>query len=140
MAKIRSLKIKIGSYDKDVQTKGKYIDLGVLMQSQDGGMYALLNPHVNLAGIPMDAGKDMVMCSVFTDQPQQGYATGGGMNNPSSVQQNQYNQQQGTPAQHLPNQNQNTAPQNNTTAYQAPQQQVPGTNIPLYVDNQRIPF
>ena len=88
MAKVGNLKIKIGSYEKDGQTKGKYIDLGVLMQSQDGGMYALLNPHINLAGIPLGEGKDMVMCSVFTEneqgnqpqqqqgyqQPQQGYA------------------------------------------------------------------
>ncbi len=67
-------------------------------------------------------------------QPQQGHATGGGMNNPSPQQQQGYNQQQGTPAQHLPNQNQNT--QGN--GYQQPQQGQYDQGQPVYDENGQV--
>jgi len=65
-------------------------------------------------------------------QPQQqGHSTAAGMNDPSQIQQQQYNQSQNPPpAQHLTQQNQNTMPN----------QQVPGTQIPLEVQDQTIPF
>ena len=81
---------KIGSYEKDGQTKGRYANLGVVL-SNDNGEYMLLDPTVSLAGIlalqndmAMKDGKqtrDRVMVSIFTDdsggQRQQGGGYGG---------------------------------------------------------------
>ena len=79
---MKKLMIKTGEYQKDGQTKGEYTKLGIIM-SGTNGEYVLLDPAVNLAGClikqrVMNAGKqnkgkgDMVMCSIFEDQPQQG--------------------------------------------------------------------
>lgn len=146
--KVGNFKIKVGSYEKDGQTKGKYIDLGVLMQSQDGGMYALVNPYVNLAGVPIGEGKDMVMVSVFMDQPRQ-------QNNyqqpqPQQPQQQapqQQTQQQGyqqqpqqpqytTPPPYQPQQQQQQQPQQQTQPMpQQPSQQLPQVDV-----DSEIPF
>ena len=72
MAKIGNLKCKVGSYEKDVQAKGKYVDVGVLMQGQDGGMFVLLNTTFNPAGVPNPENKESILVSVFTDNNQQG--------------------------------------------------------------------
>ncbi len=75
----------------------------------------------------------------YQQQPQQqGHSTSAGMNNPSPQMQQQYNNQQNPPvAQHLPNQNQNTMPQQQ---YNPPQQTVPGSQIPLEISEESIPF
>ena len=72
---------------------------------------------------------------------QEGYATGGGVNNPSPQQQSAYNQQQGVPVQHLDNQNQQTQG-NGYQQQQAPQQpQQQGHQVmPLVEDQDVIPF
>jgi len=71
---------KVETYEKDGQTKGKYVEVGVILSNQNGE-YALLDPTVNLSGVlqkqnmlnskagqPM---RDMVMVSIFEQQPQQ---------------------------------------------------------------------
>jgi hypothetical protein len=75
---MKRLAIKVGEYEKDGKTKGKYVDLGVILTSENGE-YCLLNPSVNLAGVliqqrVLNAAKgqkggkgDMVMCSIFSD-------------------------------------------------------------------------
>ena len=75
MGKIGRLACKVGSYQKDGQTKGKYVDVGVLMQSQDGSMYVLMNTTFSPAGVPNPENKESIIVSVFMDnqQPQQGY-------------------------------------------------------------------
>ena len=89
MSKIGDLAIKVGEYEKDGEKKGKYTNVGVLMQGENG-MFALLDPTVDLAGAlvcqrllnPQKAG-DRVMCSVFEKRAQTGsqaapQASGGG--------------------------------------------------------------
>lgn len=76
----KRLVIKVGEYDKEGATKGEYMRLGVIISS-DSGEYLLLDPCVNLAGaltkqniLNHKNGKpvrDMVMCSIFTDEHQQ---------------------------------------------------------------------
>ncbi len=83
----KRLVAKIDTYEKDGQTKGKYVEIGVIL-ANDNGEYALLNPDVNLAGVlmkqrvncPSAKGKgDMVMCGIFDNSqqnmPQQQAAT-----------------------------------------------------------------
>jgi hypothetical protein len=69
------LAVKVGSYtDRDGKPKNRYQNIGVIMQGDDGGHYALLDPLINLAAVPREAGKDRVMVSMFqpnNDQQQQ---------------------------------------------------------------------
>jgi len=110
MAKIGRLACKVGSYMKDGQEKGKYVDVGVLMQGQDGGMFVLLNTTFNPAGVPNLENKESILVSVFTDnqnnqqQPQQApqqqqnanqYQTPAGQyGNPNNQQQQQQQREQ----------------------------------------------
>lgn len=83
---MKRLTAKVDEYQKDGQTKGKYIELGVLNTASDGGEYILLDPTVNLAGVlvkqnAMNAqhgkpAKTSIMVSVFDGQ-QQGQQQGG---------------------------------------------------------------
>ena len=78
---MKRLAAKTGEYQKDGQTKGEYIKLGVIGQSQNGE-YLLLDPTVNLAGVlqkqnayAIQQNKQVstsVMVSVFDDSQQQG--------------------------------------------------------------------
>lgn len=68
------LAVKTGSYtDRDGKQKNRYQNIGVIMQGDDGGHYALLDPLINLAAVPREPGKDRVMVSMFqpnNDQQQ----------------------------------------------------------------------
>ncbi len=72
---------KTGTYvNQQGESKNNWVTIGVL-QSANNGMYALIDPAVNLAGVlikqnamAVKEGKpvrDMVMVSVFDDQKQQ---------------------------------------------------------------------
>ena len=62
--------VKNGTYTKDGQEKNRWVQIGVLGESQNG-QYVILEPHINLAGLPRSE-KGGVMVSVFDDQQQQG--------------------------------------------------------------------
>jgi hypothetical protein len=66
------LAVKTGSYtDRDGKQKNRYQNIGVIMQGDDGGHYALLDPLINLAAVPREAGKDRVMVSMFQPNNEQ---------------------------------------------------------------------
>ena len=124
----KRLVAKVGEYQKDGQTKGEYQKIGVLMQSNDGGEYMLLDPSINLAGVLLKQNalaatkggqaRDSVMISVFDDSAQQqgqgyqhqnqgyqqqqsqGYQQQGGYNQPQ--QQGGYNQPQQQQGDNIP--------------------------------------
>lgn len=60
-----------GTYTKDGQEKTSWKQVGMIGTSQSGKEFVLLDPTVNLAGFTREAGKDMLICSVFEDQPKQ---------------------------------------------------------------------
>ena len=74
----KKLSAKIGEYSKDGQTKGRYVNIGVVMQSNDGGEYMLLDPTVSLAGVMQQQNtlaqqkgeqiRDRIMVSIFEEQ------------------------------------------------------------------------
>lgn len=108
---MKKLTAKIGEYQKDGQTKGRYANLGVMMNSNDGGEYLLLDPTVSIGGVlalqnalAISKGeqvRDRVMVGVWEeDNNQQG--------------QQQYQQQ-------APQQNYQQAPQQQQQQYQQPQ-------------------
>lgn len=97
----KRLVAKVGEYQKDGQTKGEYVKIGVILENQNGE-YMLIDPSVSLSGVlakqntmaansgqPM---RDNVMASIFTDQNQQG---GYQQNNQQQSNRQQYNHQQG---------------------------------------------
>ena len=81
---VKRLTAKIGEYEKDGQTKGRYADIGVIL-SNDKGEYMLMDPTVNLAGVLTlqnmmnhKAGRktsDRVMVGIYSDD--QGGRSGG---------------------------------------------------------------
>ena len=90
---MRKIMIANGKYTgKDGQEKTQWVKVGVIGTSQNGKDYVLLDPTVNLAGFQREMGKDMLMCSVFEDQPQapQHVAPQQSQPNPAYAQQQQY--------------------------------------------------
>ena len=73
----RRITAKIDTYEKDGETKGQYIGIGVIMDGQYGE-YVLLNPTIDLAGVlmrqrildPSKASKS-VLCNIFDDDNRQ---------------------------------------------------------------------
>lgn len=67
------LAVKTGTYqDNQGQTKNRYQNIGAVMQG-DNGPFLLLDPLINLAAVPREAGKDRVLVSCF-DPKQDGQA------------------------------------------------------------------
>lgn len=110
----KRLVAKVGEYQKDGQTKGEYVKIGVILENQNGE-YMLIDPSVSLSGVlakqnamAANSGqpvRDNVMASIFTDQNQQG---GYQQNN----NRQQHNQQQGNYSQ-CNNQKRSNPPANN---------------------------
>ena len=62
--KVADLTVKLGTYEKNGQTKGRYHNIGAVMDG-DNGQYILLDRHFNPAGVPNPDNKNSVFVSVF---------------------------------------------------------------------------
>lgn len=120
---------------KDGTEKTNWTEVGVIMVSQAGKEFVLLDPTINLAGFPREIGKDKLIASIFEDKSQQ-----------SNYQQGGYQQQ---PAQQQPQQpyNNGQPTQQTAPAYTPPVQQTqpmpqqPTQPLPqIDVDSEQIPF
>ena len=96
--KIADLAVKTGEYQKDGEMKGRYENIGSLMQG-DKGHFLILKRTFNPAGVPNPDDKDSVIVSCFEQQnnnapqqqqPQQQYQQ-------PQQQQQQYSQPQQQP-------------------------------------------
>lgn len=56
------LAVKTGSYEKNGETKGRYMNIGVVLEGDDG-MFMLLDPAFNPAGV--NRKDDRVLVSMF---------------------------------------------------------------------------
>lgn len=70
MKKIKDLAVKIGSYtDRSTgKEKGRYQNIGSVLQNEDGSKMMLLNRWFNPAGVPFAPGRensDVVLVSMF---------------------------------------------------------------------------
>lgn len=91
----------IGEYQKDNQTKAEWADIGVIMTSNNGKEYLLLNTEISLSGVlakqnalAISKGEQVrsnVMCSIIEEQQNNQQQN----NQQYSQQYNQNNQQQG---------------------------------------------
>lgn len=69
MAKVKfNMAVKIGEYEKDGETKGRYENVGVVMEG-DNGPYVLLKRSFNPAGVPNTDERDKIIISLF--EPKQ---------------------------------------------------------------------
>ena len=67
MAKlIKDLAVKTGEYTNAAnEIKGRWLNVGKLMQSDDGGHFLILNRAFNPAGVPNPDHRDTVLISMF---------------------------------------------------------------------------
>lgn len=77
MAKVKDLAVVTGTYEKDGHTKKRYMTIGALMSTSDGGQYILLDPLVNLAAVPRQEGRDRVIVSLFDPKESTEHPSGG---------------------------------------------------------------
>jgi len=70
MKRVKDLAVKVGSYTKDGKEKGRYLNIGTLMQDDKGGQFILLDRTFNPAGVVDASGKSSVLVSLFDPQSQ----------------------------------------------------------------------
>ena len=66
MKKKYDLSVKTGTYQKDGETKNRYLNVGSVMEDDNGGSFILLDRTFNPAGVPNPDDKQSVLISMFT--------------------------------------------------------------------------
>jgi len=70
--KIKDLAVKVGEYQNaQGETKGRWRNVGAVMQADDGGKFLLLNRDFNPAGVPNPDDRESLIVSMFDPQQQQ---------------------------------------------------------------------
>ena len=75
--KIYDLAIKTGTYtNSSAETKGRWQNVGAVMQGDDGGKFVMLSKWFNPAGVPdlngRDATRESILLSMFEPKQQGG--------------------------------------------------------------------
>ena len=72
MAKVtHDLTVKIGEYTgHDGQKKARWLNIGKVIQTDDGGEFMTINRHFNPAGVPNLDGRDTIAVSKFAITPK----------------------------------------------------------------------
>lgn len=81
--KLKDIVIKTGEYtDREGNTKGRWQNVGALMQSDDGNDFIILERWFNPAGLPNPDNRPNVILSLFASRSQNGNdrAQGGNAN------------------------------------------------------------
>lgn len=63
--KTHDLAVRVGSFEKNGETKGRYVNVGLVLKDDEGKSMILLNRTFNPAGVPNPDGKDTVIISRF---------------------------------------------------------------------------
>ncbi len=79
MAKVtHDLTVKIGEYTgHDGQKKARWLNIGKVIQTDDGGEFMTINRHFNPAGVPNLDGRDTIAVSKFAITPKDQVAQAG---------------------------------------------------------------
>lgn len=90
---VKRIVARVGEYEKDGETKGEYVRIGVIL-SNDHGEYCLFDPAVNMAGVLTQQnllnhskGKKpstKVMASIFSDDRSGSPRSAGGASDSGS--------------------------------------------------------
>lgn len=84
--KIYDLAVKVDTYtDASGQEKGRYQNIGAVIEKDDGGKFLLMDRHFNPAGLPNPDNRTNIIVSMFSprdrDQaPPRPQNNGGGWN------------------------------------------------------------
>lgn len=63
--KIYDLAVKTGTYQSQGETKNRYMNVGALMESDEGNSFIMLNACFNPAGVPRKEGSESILVSCF---------------------------------------------------------------------------
>jgi hypothetical protein len=59
--------VKTGTYMKDGESRNRYINIGAVMQREDGGKFLFMDKTFNPAGVPdEDPTRSNIIISMFT--------------------------------------------------------------------------
>lgn len=71
--KLYDLAVKTGEYTtRDGDTKGRWQNIGSVLQMDDGGKVILISRTFNPAGVPFREGSDQIMVSMFEPKDKDG--------------------------------------------------------------------
>lgn len=98
--KIYDLAVKVGEYQdrESGQTKGKYQNIGAIIQKDDGGRFMLLDRFFNPAGIPNPENRTNIIVSLFNVQERSGGGGRGSSGNSGSAPSRNQTQNRQKPA------------------------------------------
>lgn len=66
MAKVKyDITVKVGTYEKDGETKNRYKKVGMVMEKDDNSRFIMIDPTFNFAAIQREQNRDMVICSLM---------------------------------------------------------------------------
>jgi hypothetical protein len=65
MKKIKDLTVKVGTYQKDGQEKNRYLNIGSMMEDDNGGTFILINRTWAPSGCPNPDNRESVLVSMF---------------------------------------------------------------------------
>jgi hypothetical protein len=65
MKKIKDLAVKTGTYESGGQTKGRYLNVGSVMEDDNGGKFLMIDRTFNPAGVPNPDNRSNVIISMF---------------------------------------------------------------------------
>lgn len=73
--RVKDLAVKVGTYQKDGETKSRFENIGAMMKSDDGSFFLFIKKTFNPAGVPTEEGRESILVSVFDlkdgDAPRQ---------------------------------------------------------------------
>lgn len=71
--KIKDVCVKTGTYkDRNGEEKGRWQNVGMVLQMDDGGKMVMLNRSFNPAGVPHKEGSDSIVLSFFDPKDKDG--------------------------------------------------------------------
>jgi hypothetical protein len=59
------LAVKTGTYTAGGKEKGRYVNIGAVLEKEDGGTFILMERSFNPAGVPFKEGTNQIMVSMF---------------------------------------------------------------------------
>lgn len=68
--KTHDLAVKTGTYEINGETKGRWMNIGALMEDNDGRPFLMLNACFNPAGIQREEGRESILVSCFVPEDQ----------------------------------------------------------------------
>ena len=57
--------VKVGEYEKDGETKGRYINVGSILKNNEGKSFIIMDRTFNPAGVPNPEERATVLLSLF---------------------------------------------------------------------------